>query len=184
MSVDKLVDSTQLDSDLTSVANAIRAKSGGSSQLAFPAGFVSEIQSIVAGGGANERLLASGTYTVTAAQSSITIATNVAAAAKTTKALVVGDLTSASSGFMKYFSVVYVNEPQALKDAVGQNYPKCRYYNSAATGGGVVNYQSASASTPCCYISANKEIVCRQWSANYKIQPATFSWYIWGEAEA
>ena len=28
MSVDKLVDSTQLDSDLTSVANAIRAKSG------------------------------------------------------------------------------------------------------------------------------------------------------------
>lgn len=43
------VDSTQLDSDLTSVANAIRAKSGGSSQLAFPAGFVSEIQAIPSG---------------------------------------------------------------------------------------------------------------------------------------
>lgn len=51
MSVDKLVDSTQLDSDLTSVANAIRAKSGGSSQLAFPSGFVSEIQAIPSGGG-------------------------------------------------------------------------------------------------------------------------------------
>ena len=51
MSVDKLVDSTQLDSDLTSVANAIRAKSGGSSQLAFPAGFVSEIGNIPGGGG-------------------------------------------------------------------------------------------------------------------------------------
>ncbi len=51
MSVNKLVDSTQLDSDLTSVANAIRAKSGGSSQLAFPAGFVSEIQAIPSGGG-------------------------------------------------------------------------------------------------------------------------------------
>lgn len=51
MSVDKLVDSTQLDSDLTSVANAIRAKSGGSSQLAFPAGFVSEIGNIPSGGG-------------------------------------------------------------------------------------------------------------------------------------
>lgn len=51
MAVDKLVDSTQLDSDLTSVANAIRAKSGGSSQLAFPAGFVSEIQAIPSGGG-------------------------------------------------------------------------------------------------------------------------------------
>ena len=51
MSVDKLVDSSQLDADLTSVANAIRAKSGGSSQLAFPAGFVSEIGNISGGGG-------------------------------------------------------------------------------------------------------------------------------------
>lgn len=51
MAVDKLVDSTQLDSDLTSVANAIRAKSGGSSSLAFPSGFVSEIQAIPSGGG-------------------------------------------------------------------------------------------------------------------------------------
>lgn len=51
MSVDKLVDSTQLDSDLTSVANAIRTKSGGSSQLAFPSGFVSEIGNIPSGGG-------------------------------------------------------------------------------------------------------------------------------------
>ena len=49
MALDKLVDSTQLDSDLTSVANAIRAKSGGSGQLAFPAGFVSEIQGITGG---------------------------------------------------------------------------------------------------------------------------------------
>lgn len=51
MAVDKLVDSTQLDSDLASVANAIRAKSGGSSQLAFPSGFVSEIGNIPSGGG-------------------------------------------------------------------------------------------------------------------------------------
>lgn len=51
MSVDKLVDSTQLDSDLASVANAIRAKSGGNSQLEFPNGFVSEIGNIPSGGG-------------------------------------------------------------------------------------------------------------------------------------
>ena len=36
--------------DLTSVANAIRTKSGGSSQLAFPSGFVSEIEAIPSGG--------------------------------------------------------------------------------------------------------------------------------------
>lgn len=51
MALDKLVDSTQLDGNLTSVANAIRAKSGGNGQLAFPAGFVSEIGNIPTGGG-------------------------------------------------------------------------------------------------------------------------------------
>lgn len=50
MAVDKLVDSAQLDADLTSVADAIRAKGGGSGGLAFPAGFVSAIQSIPSGG--------------------------------------------------------------------------------------------------------------------------------------
>lgn len=51
MSVDKLVDSTQLNEDLTSVANAIRTKGGTSVQLAFPAGFVSAIDAIPTGGG-------------------------------------------------------------------------------------------------------------------------------------
>lgn len=46
MAVDKLVDSTQLDADLTSVANAIRTKGGTSAQLAFPAGFVQAIWDI------------------------------------------------------------------------------------------------------------------------------------------
>ena len=63
MALDKMVDSTQLDSDLTSVANAIRAKSGGSGQLAFPSGFVSEIGNIPSGG-PTETLLNSGDYTV------------------------------------------------------------------------------------------------------------------------
>ena len=51
MSVDKLVDSTQLDSDLTSVANAIRTKGGTSASISFPAGFVSAINAIPTGGG-------------------------------------------------------------------------------------------------------------------------------------
>lgn len=49
MSLDKLVDSSQLDTDLTSVANAIRTKGGTSAQLAFPAGFVSAVQAIPTG---------------------------------------------------------------------------------------------------------------------------------------
>ena len=49
MSVDKLVDSSQLDSDLASVANAIRTKCGTSASIAFPSGFVSSINGITTG---------------------------------------------------------------------------------------------------------------------------------------
>lgn len=49
MALDALVDSTQLNADLTSVANAIRTKGGTSAQLAFPTGFVSAIDAISGG---------------------------------------------------------------------------------------------------------------------------------------
>lgn len=62
MSVDKLVDSSQLDADLTSVANAIRTKGGTSAQLAFPADFVSAIAAISGGGGGLE--YETGTFTL------------------------------------------------------------------------------------------------------------------------
>ena len=51
MALDKLVDSTQLDIDLTSVANAIRSKAGISTTLSFPSDFVTEIGNIQTGGG-------------------------------------------------------------------------------------------------------------------------------------
>lgn len=51
MGYDKLVDSAQLDADLTSVADAIREKSGTSAALTFPAGFVSAVGAIETGGG-------------------------------------------------------------------------------------------------------------------------------------
>ena len=51
MSLDKLVDSSQLDADLASIANAIRTKGGTSAQLAFPAEFISAIEAISGGGG-------------------------------------------------------------------------------------------------------------------------------------
>ena len=46
MAVDKLVDSEQLDADLSLVAGAIRSKGGTSAVLAFPNDFVSAIGSI------------------------------------------------------------------------------------------------------------------------------------------
>lgn len=49
MGIDKAVDSTQLNSDLTSVANAIRTKGGTSASMAFPSGFVSAVNAIPTG---------------------------------------------------------------------------------------------------------------------------------------
>lgn len=51
MAADKLVDSTQLNADLTSVANAIRTKGGISEQLEFPDDFVDAIGNIQTGDG-------------------------------------------------------------------------------------------------------------------------------------
>lgn len=51
MGADKLVDSTELNSDLTSVADAIRSQGGTSAPLVFPSGFVSAIEEISTGGG-------------------------------------------------------------------------------------------------------------------------------------
>lgn len=58
MALDKLVDSAQLDSDLTSVADAIRAKGGTSASLAFPSGFVSAVEAIPSGGGGEAEIAA------------------------------------------------------------------------------------------------------------------------------
>ena len=41
------------DTDLTSVANAIRTRGGTSASLAFPSGFVTAIENIPSGGGGN-----------------------------------------------------------------------------------------------------------------------------------
>lgn len=71
MSLDALVDSTQLDNDLEDIADAIRAKSGSSSLLAFPNGFISEIGNIVSGGGTVTEYV-----TVTTAQAYIPTALN------------------------------------------------------------------------------------------------------------
>lgn|GEM_PF-3308121 len=65
MAVDKLVDSTQLDTDLTAVANAIRTKGGTSVPLAFPSGFVSAVEAIETGGGGSAAVSVLNTLEIT-----------------------------------------------------------------------------------------------------------------------
>ena len=80
MAVDKLVDSTQLNADLTSVANAIRAKGGTSASLAFPGGFVDAIGDIETGDGVTVSPLsvtANGTYTAPSGEAYSPVTVNV-----------------------------------------------------------------------------------------------------------
>lgn len=51
MALDKVIDSAELDANLTAVADAIRTKGGTSEALSFPDGFVSAVEDIQAGGG-------------------------------------------------------------------------------------------------------------------------------------
>lgn len=51
MALDKLVDSAQLDADLTTVANAIRTRGGTSDTLSFPSGMASAVLAIPSEGG-------------------------------------------------------------------------------------------------------------------------------------
>lgn len=61
----KVVDATQLDADLTIVADAIRSKGGTTEQLEFPQGMASAIGSIQSGGGsAFPELIYETTFTV------------------------------------------------------------------------------------------------------------------------
>ena len=46
MAYDKVIDSAELDAELTSVADAIRTKSGTTGKLTFPDGFVSAVEEI------------------------------------------------------------------------------------------------------------------------------------------
>lgn len=51
MAYDKVIDSSALDANLASIAEAIRTKGGTTDQLVFPAGFISAIEAIEAGSG-------------------------------------------------------------------------------------------------------------------------------------
>lgn len=54
MAYDKVVDSAVLNANLTTVANAIRAKGGTTGALSFPTGFADAIAAIQTGGGGSE----------------------------------------------------------------------------------------------------------------------------------
>jgi hypothetical protein len=183
MAVDKLVDSSQLDSDLTSVANAIRAKSGGSGQLAFPAGFVSEIQSIVSGGG-GLTLLGSGSYTWSGNGTSVLII-SVTYTGTPKVLLALKDELDTGVGETIGALRVMATGVQTVDDAF--TYGACAFKIKQSND--TVGYAPASSSgANCIYLSDNfgnykadgSYMRVLKYGNAYLMQPGAYSWYIWG----
>lgn len=69
MAVDRAIDSTEFDSKLTTVADAIRTAGGTTETMSFPSGMVEAITAIQAGGGSSwtdsYSVFATGTFTPT-----------------------------------------------------------------------------------------------------------------------
>lgn len=132
MAVDKLVDSTQLDTDLTSVANAIRTKGGTSASLAFPAGFVSAIGAIPTGSDAETiDALASGlmgnksyTFTVSSMNS------RVFADTKGAFSVTMPNLTQVNVNYAAEGSEIVSFSAPLLTRIPSYMFSKCRYLTS------------------------------------------------------
>lgn len=170
MAVDKLVDSTQLDSDLTSVANAIRAKSGGSGQLAFPSGFVSEIGNIPSGGGGRLSLLGSGEYTHGGANN-MTISVSYTGTPKVLFVCVQEPLADTGQG------IAAAKFLESFNAEMSQWFPDGVWIDRIRSAANAYDYYyqgkiSLSGST----MTVGKISNNYQWRAN------KYNWYIWGEA--
>ncbi len=185
MAVDKLVDSVQLDADLTSVADAIRLKSGGSSPLSFPAGFISEIANIPAGGGGlPETLIGNGTFNVSAVSSSFTFP--ITYSGTPTQLFVTKDSADAGVGeTLAWISITpdllivsdaFPLDIRLLKiknadDGIG-------YMANFNLNTGLIHFSAANGA----YDAGGTYMTIRQYGNNNRIRPGDYHWYIYGNS--
>lgn len=175
MAVDKLVDSTQLDSDLTSVANAIRAKSGSSGQLAFPSGFVSEIGNIPSGGGGSGMtLLGSGTYTKASDSASISIPVTYTGTPKLFYAVNTTPKASAAQTVLFGRWIEFEDADAESVEPVGGIW-MAKGVNSSGTA-------ISTASSGVIPQLTSTTISSSRPAANFTHCAGTYKWYIYGEA--
>lgn len=160
------------DTDLGAIADAIRAKSGGSGQLTFPAGFVNEIENIPSGGGQTLQKLASGTYLLAedAASAYITIPVSYSG----TAVYVFCEVETAIADIA-----------QAVSWQMALRCPTGNYTASSAIN--VVQSQLASnalVTSPAFSLSMlnASDIQLYRQSSAYPIKANTYKWEIWGYA--
>ena len=183
MAVDKLVDSTQLDADLTSIANAIRTKGGTSAQLAFPADFISAINAISGGGGGGEGYTKYATGTYTPAQTYNTAGnrqiTTIDALGFTPKKFVIGASDRSSISTTQYALLVATYEAIGSTPLYARNY--IRYQNTSGTLGNVGHLTSWTTQTDGhLYLNSGK-IYWRTAANAILVSGVTYAWYAYGD---
>ena len=177
MAVDKLVDSTQLDSDLTSVANAIRTKGGTSAQLAFPAGFVSAIGNIPTGGGTTTySLIGSGSFTKTDTGANM----NIPVTYNGTPRMVAIEADSEVSGTAMTVLVVNTLDLLINLPTYENSFDNNRVGKSKQKKADNTYVYSVNNTV---YLSSSTNLFAGRPSTTYPwIQNVTYNWYIYGEA--
>lgn len=181
-----LLDSAQLDADLTSVASAIREKTGDSAQLAFPSGFVSAIAAIPTGGGGGVTLIGSGSYTYSGnAAANITFPVTYTGTPRIL--IVVKDELDTGVG-ETIGAISYLSSGISVIDTAFE-YGSRTY--KVKTNADVISYTGTTlGNTACVFLCTSRGAydangsymrVVRFGNA-YLMQSGAYSWYIYGEA--
>lgn len=157
--------------DLTRVANAIRAKSGGSSQLAFPSGFVSEIGNIPSGGG-GLTLLASGSYTQVSGID-LTIPVTFTGTPKLFVVCVDEELENVGQSLA---AAMWVGD---LNNDYASFFPDGFVETKVKTANNTYGYYYINPGGSTAYINST-QIKLYRTSNNYPWKPNDYNWYIYG----
>lgn len=175
MAVDKLVDSAQLDADLTSVADAIREKGGTSESLAFPAGFVSAIGAI-SGGGVK---VATGTFTLPYKTEAIIISCEDAPAYRYL-AVFLSDMIHQKPGYKSFFFAIADFKIQRKWFGYTNNAGTSDVGNMYANGIGEPASKIESVSALGQFILANNTGATTG-STFGAFMPGNYTWVTWGD---
>lgn len=172
MAVDKLVDSTQLDANLTSVADAIREKTGDTAKLSFPSGFVDAIGGISGDGGK----IASGEVTVQRSSASLNIYCD---QANTYKYLAVWlyPMAMQKPGYKAFFCAIVDFEAQTKWFG---------YTNNAGTADvGNLSASSLTATGSIVIANASRFLLSGDGQTTGSVfgrfMPGTYKWAAWGD---
>lgn len=174
---DMLIDDVKLTACLDAEADAIRAKTGDSTEIPFDyannKGFADAIAAISGGGGRQKVLLASGTYTLASQNTYMSIPISYTGTA--TEGSIIGE---AVAGTACTYATYILNDIQGNDDNIfampGGSPTVCM--NVAQTSGNVKvpGHKNNALESERIYMYAN--------SGTYPLLAGTYNWYVWGYA--